>query len=402
MTQGRSTHSSDSARFAAGPHAVVTRRGAERAERGHPWIYKSDVSEIRAAPGDVVDVISPRGHKIGQALFSDRSEITLRLIERGDRTFDQQTLDERLAAAIAYRESLAIDANAYRLVHAEADRLPSLVVDRYDDVLVVQALSQGMDRLLPQVAQWLENHFGPRGILIRHDARARLLEGLGQSVEVLSGEVPETVVVRDRDVAYEVDPRRGQKTGAFLDQRENRWAAAEAARGRLLDCFSYDGGFALRMARRVSEALALDISDDAVARIARNAARNGLDNVRAEQSNAFDFLRAAERAGERFDIIVLDPPAFAKNRASLPRALAGYKEINLRALKMLTRGGTLVSCSCSYHVSEELLLDVVRAAAHDAGATVSVIEKRGQSRDHPVLLDVPETHYLKCLILRTL
>jgi 23S rRNA (cytosine1962-C5)-methyltransferase len=214
--------------------------------------------------------------------------------------------------------------------------------------------------------------------------------------------VPDTVVVRDREVEYEVDLRLGQKTGAFLDQRENRWAAAEPAHGRLLDCFSYDGGFALRLARRVTEAVAIDISQDAVARTRRNAARNGFDNVRAHQANAFDFLRQAERNRQRFDTIVLDPPAFAKNRQSLPRALAGYKEINLRALKILNPGGTLVTCSCSYHVGEELLLDVVRAAAHDARVTVSVVEKRMQSRDHPVLLEVAETYYLKCLILRTL
>jgi 23S rRNA (cytosine1962-C5)-methyltransferase len=259
-----------------------------------------------------------------------------------------------------------------------------------------------MDRLLPEVVRRLAKRLAPRGILARHDVRARSLEALDRSVEVLHGDVPQSVVVRDRDVEYEVDLWHGQKTGAFLDQRENRWAAAEPAHGRLLDCFSYDGGFALRLARRVTEAVAIDISQDAVARTERNAARNGFDHLRARQANAFDFLRESERNGERFDTIVLDPPAFAKNRESLPRALAGYKEINLRALKILNPGGTLVSCSCSYHVGEDLLLDVVRAAAHDARATVSLVEKRMQSRDHPVLLEVPETDYLKCLILRTL
>jgi 23S rRNA (cytosine1962-C5)-methyltransferase len=381
---------------------VVGPRGAERVQRGHPWIYKSDVTDLQADGGDVVEVFTERGRKLGEALYSDRSEISLRLLERGERRFDDQLLVERLEAAIAYRQRLAIDATAYRLVHAEADRLPSLVVDRYDDVLVLQALSQGMDRLLPQLVRWLVKRLAPRGILARHDVRARSLEGLDRNIDVLHGDVPDTVVVRDRDVEYEVDLRLGQKTGAFLDQRDNRWAAAEPARGRLLDCFSYDGGFALRLARRVTEAIAVDISQDAVARIGRNAARNGFDNLRAHQANAFDFLREAERNRQRFDTIVLDPPAFAKNRQSLPRALAGYKEINLRALKILNPEGTLVTCSCSYHVGEELLLDVVRAAAHDARVSVSVIEKRMQSRDHPVLLEVPETYYLKCLILRTL
>jgi 23S rRNA (cytosine1962-C5)-methyltransferase len=401
VKQGESKTLAQNAGAVRAPRAVVRQRGAERAERGHPWIYKSDVTDLQAGGGDVVEVFTARGRKLGEALYSDRSEIALRLLERGERRFDDQLLVERLEAAIAYRQRLAIDATACRLVHAEADRLPSLVVDRYDDVLVLQALSQGMDRLLPQLVRLLVERLAPRGILARHDVRARSLEGLDRNIDVLHGDVPDTVVVRDRDVDYEVDLRLGQKTGAFLDQRENRWAAAEPAHGRLLDCFSYDGGFALRLARRVTEAIAVDISEDAVARTRRNAARNGFDNLRAHQANAFDFLREAERNRQRFDTIVLDPPAFAKNRESLPRALAGYKEINLRALKILNPGGTLVSCSCSYHVGEELLLDVVRAAAHDARVSVSVVEKRMQSRDHPVLLEVPETYYLKCLILRT-
>jgi len=248
----------------------------------------------------------------------------------------------------------------------------------------------------------VEERLSPTGVLARHDVRARALEGLDQEIKVLRGEVPQTVLVRDHEREYEVDLRRGQKTGRFLDQRENRSAAAGYARGRLLDCFSYDGGFALELAARCTEAIALDISEEAVARIARNAERNGLRNVRATVANAFDFLREAERAGERFDTIVLDPPGFARNRAALPRALGGYKEINLRALKMLNPGGTLVTCSCSYPVSEELLLEVVQAAALDARAVVSLMEKRMQSRDHPVLIGVPETHYLKCLILRKL
>jgi len=380
--------------------AVVSARGAARVEGGHPWIYRSDVGDVQADGGDVVEVFTVRGRKLGEALYSDRSEITLRFLLRGDGRFDERALAERLQQAIAYRERLAIDATAYRLVHAEADRLPSLIVDRYGDLLVVQALSQGMNRLLPAIADVLQERLAPRGILARHDARARELEGLDGGVHVVRGDVPETVVVGDRQLEFEVDPHRGQKTGAFLDQRENRWAAAEAARGRVLDCFSYDGGFALRMAGRVEEVVAVDSSADAVVRIERNATRNGITNVRAVEANAFDFLREAERRGERFDTVVLDPPAFAKDRRSLPRAAAGYKEINLRALKILTPGGTLVTCSCSYHVSEDLLLDVVRSAAHDARVTVTLVEKRMQAPDHPVLLDVPETAYLKCLILR--
>jgi 23S rRNA (cytosine1962-C5)-methyltransferase len=366
------------------------------------WIYRSDVADVDAEGGDVVEVLALRGRRLGDAFYSDRSEIALRFLTHGDRAFDRTLLTERLHAAIAFRERLAIDANSYRLVHAEGDRLPSLIVDRYADVLVVQALSQGMERLVPDVVAILEERLSPAGVLARHDVRARALEGLDQDVKVLRGEVPSTVVVRDREREYEVDLRHGQKTGRFLDQRENRAAAAGYARGRSLDCFSYDGGFALELSQRSTDAIAVDISEDAVGWIARNAERNGFRNIRATVANAFDFLREAERAGERFDTIVLDPPAFARNRAALPKALGGYKEINLRALKILNPGGTLVTCSCSYPITEELLLEVVQSAAVDAHAAVSLVEKRMQSRDHPVLIGVPETQYLKCLILRKL
>jgi 23S rRNA (cytosine1962-C5)-methyltransferase len=384
------------------PTAVVGPRGAERARRGHPWIYRSDVAEVRAAGGDLVEVVTGGGRRIGDALYSDRSEIALRFLTVGAERANAALVRRRILEAIDFRDRLAIDGNAYRLVHAEGDRLPSLVVDRYADCLVVQALSQGMDRLIGDVVEVLRERLSPRAIVVRHDVRVRALEGLSQTVEILHGDVAETIDVRDRDLELVVDVLGGQKTGAFLDQRENRWAAAAYARGRLLDAFSYDGGFALRAASRVDEAVVLDAAHDAVARIERNAARNRLANVRARTVNAFDFLREAERAGERFDTIVLDPPAFAKSRASVAKALAGYKEINLRALKLLHRGGTLVSCSCSYHVSEAMLLDVVGDAARDAHATLSIVERRQQSRDHPALLGVPETLYLKCLILRKL
>jgi 23S rRNA (cytosine1962-C5)-methyltransferase len=384
------------------PRVVVHPRGVDRVLRGHLWIYRSDVADVDAEGGDVVEVLALRGRRLGDAFYSDRSEIALRFLTHGDRAFDRTLLTERLHAAIAFRERLAIDANSYRLVHAEGDRLPSLIVDRYADVLVVQALSQGMERLVPDVVAILEERLSPAGVLARHDVRARALEGLDQDVKVLRGEVPSTVVVRDREREYEVDLRHGQKTGRFLDQRENRAAAAGYARGRSLDCFSYDGGFALELSQRSTDAIAVDISEDAVGWIARNAERNGLRNIRATVANAFDFLREAERAGERFDTIVLDPPAFARNRATLPKALGGYKEINLRALKILNPGGTLVTCSCSYPMTEERLLEVVQSAAVDAHAAVSLVEKRMQSRDHPVLIGVPETQYLKCLILRKL
>lgn len=382
----------------------VSPRGEERLRSGHPWIYRADVTDVHAEAGDVVLVRGPRGRPLGRAFFSDRSQIVLRMISYDGSDADADVaalIRSRIQSAMAFRESLGIDATAYRVVHGEGDLLPSLIVDRYGDYLVVQALSQGMNRLLPDIVSTLMELVAPRGILARNDPRARVLEGLEQRVEVLAGDVPETVAVTESGIEYDVDLRRGQKTGLFLDQRENRAAAALYARGRLLDCFTYNGGFALVLGRRCRETIAIDVSDDAVARVSANAARNGVA-VDARVGNVFDELRGMDRGGERFDTIVLDPPAFAKNKAAVANARAGYKEINLRALKLLNPGGTLVTCSCSYNVSEAMFADVVYDAAIDAGAHVTVVEKRMQGRDHPVMLGVPETYYLKCFILRKL
>lgn len=381
---------------------TIAPRGEERVRSGHPWIYRSDVLAAEASGGETVSVVGGRGRTLGQALYSDRSEITLRLLTRSAEPVTAALWQRRLQEAFRFRESLGIDATAWRAVHGEADRMPSLIVDRYGDYLVVQALSQGVDRLLPEITRLLVDLAAPAGVLARNDPRVRLLEGLEQRVEVLHGTVPETIEVREGHVTYRVDPYHGQKTGLFLDQRENRAAAAGYAHGRLLDAFSYQGGFALALAPRCTEVLAVDISEEAVARIRDNARQNGLANVEARAMNVFDELRELERRGERFDTIVLDPPAFAKNKAALRKALSGYKEINLRALKLLSPGGYLVSCSCSYNVSEGDFANVLAAAAVDAHAEVTVVEKRMQGRDHPVLLTVPETYYLKCFILRKL
>ena len=383
------------------PVVVVSPRGEERLRSGHPWIYRADVADVRAEAGDIVQVRSARGRTLGSALFSDRSQITLRMLSHGDQAADEALVRRRIETAIAFRESLALDATAYRIVHGEADLLPSLIVDRYGDYLVVQALSQGMDRLMPAVVVALTDMLHPRGILARNDPRARVLEGLEQRVDVLAGSIPETLTVTEIGIEYGVDLRRGQKTGLFLDQRENRAAAAAYARGRLLDGFTYQGGFALVMGRRCTETIAFDVSEDAIARLRHNALRNGIA-VGARVGNVFDELRGMERAGERFDTIVLDPPAFAKNKAAVANAQAGYKEINLRALKLLNPGGTLVTCSCSYHVNEAAFAEIVYDAAVDAQVHMTVVEKRMQGRDHPVLLGVPETYYLKCFILRKL
>jgi len=382
------------------PTVTVSTRGEQRIRSGHPWIYRADVVDVSATSGDIVAVIGPRRRRIGDALFSDQSQISIRMLTVGEPAADESLLLARLERAIRFRESLNLDATAYRLVHGEADLLPSLVVDRYGEYLVVQTLSQGMDRLLPAFTAMLVGLLAPAGILARNDPRVRALEGLPQSIEVLHGEVPDSVVVQEGPIEYDVDLRRGQKTGLFLDQRENREAAARYARGRLLDCFSYTGGFALRLARTCPEAEALDISADAVARIRANAIRNAVPHLQAREVNVFDELRRLERAGARYDTIVLDPPAFAKNKAAIPNAMAGYKEINLRAMHLLNPGGYLVTCSCSYNVNEEMFGSVIHDASVDSHTPMTIVEKRMQGRDHPVLVGVPETYYLKCFILR--
>jgi 23S rRNA (cytosine1962-C5)-methyltransferase len=345
-------------------------------------------------------VLGPRRRTLGYALFSDRSQIPIRMLSRGEAVAGETLIRRRIEQAIRYRETLALDATAYRLVHGEADLLPSLIVDRYGDYLVIQALSQGMDRLIPVVVEQLIDTLKPAGILARNDPKVRLLEGLSQTVEVLHGAIPDSVIVREGPVEYDVDLRKGQKTGLFLDQRENREAAARYARGRLLDGFCYHGGFALRLARLCPEAEAVDISADAVARIHANAERNGVPHVAAREANVFDELRRLEKTGVRYDTIVLDPPAFAKNKASVPSALAGYKEINLRAMRLLAPGGHLITCSCSYNVNEEMFGAVLHEASIDSQVPLAIVEKRTQGRDHPVMVGVPETHYLKCFIVR--
>ena len=380
---------------------TINRKGEQRVQAGHPWVYRSDVVGAEGvSAGDIVRVDGPKGRPLGYAFFSDRSQIVIRMIAGPDEEPSPGFWRTRMAAAAQYRESLRLDATAYRVVHGEADRLPSLIVDRYGDYLVVQALSQAVDRALPEITRALVDELHPAGILARNDPRVRLLEGLEQRVEVLHGSVPESIAVREGAVEYDVDPWHGQKTGLFLDQRENREAALRYASGRALDAFSYNGGFAMAIAPRCERVLAVDISADAVTRIRANAARNGLRQIEPREMNVFDELRELERAGERFDTIILDPPAFAKNRAAVQKALSGYKEINLRALKLLRVGGYLVTCSCSYNVTEPMFLDVVSEAAAEAGALVALVEKRSQGRDHPILLNVPETYYLKCLILR--
>jgi len=383
------------------PTVTISPRGEQRLRGGHPWIYRADIGEVNAAAGDLVGVRNVKGRLLGSALYSDRSQIAIRMLTSGEKPANEALIASRIDAAIGFRESLGIDGTAYRLVHGEADLLPSLIVDRYGDYLVVQALSQGMDRLVPVVVGALTERLKPRGILARNDPRARTLDGLPQTIEVLSGDVPDTVTARESGIEYEVDLRHGQKTGLFLDQRENREAAARYGRGRVLDCFSYNGGFALKLASVARETIAFDISEDAVARVRSNAQRNGL-NVDARVGNVFDELRGLDRLKERFDTIVLDPPAFAKTRAALPAAMRGYKDINLRAMRLLAPGGLLYTASCSFHLTKPLFLEMLQDAASDSGRRVSIRALTGQPLDHPEVLSIPETGYIKGALLEVM
>jgi 23S rRNA (cytosine1962-C5)-methyltransferase len=389
------------------PSAVVTRRGAERLQTGHPWIYRSDIIDATADRGDIVRVVTERSRPLGWAYWSSESQIAVRMVSMATGATlpdERELIETRIRAAAAYRASLGIADTAWRLVHAESDGLPATIVDRYGDEhgtwFVVQTLAQASDRRLALLVDILVELFQPTGVLARNDPRVRTLEGLDTSVTEMYGDVPQRVQVREGGVLYAADLRAGQKTGLFLDQRENHAAAARYAHGEVLDAFTYNGGFALQMAARASSVLALDSSAAAVAVTEANAELNGLANVEVREANVFDELRELEVSGRKFDTISLDPPAFAKTKASVERALGGYKEINLRALRLLRPGGHLITCSCSYNVDDALFLDVVRSAAADAHAGLWLVERRTQSLDHPTLVTVPETSYLKCLILR--
>jgi len=383
----------------------VNKKGADRVRHGHLWIYRSDLIEIDAEGGSIVTVKDERANLIGQALFSNSSQIALRFLTQGTETIDREWWRQRIEEA-AGRRHITRDTNAYRVVYSEGDLLSSLIVDRYDDVLVLQTLSQGTDAVKSTIVEILVEQFKPRAVVERNDARVRQLEGLPLINSTLFGVAPEELEITQHGLRFMVAPMGGQKTGSFLDQRENRLAARKAAattnKTRALDCFTFNGAFALHLANFCDKVIGIDISGEAVAAAERNATLNRFDNLEFREANVFDALREMEATGERFDTIVLDPPAFAKNRASLKSALRGYKEINLRALKLLNRGGVLVTCTCSYHVSEELFVDVLTQAAIDAHRRLQIVEKRMQATDHPVLITMPETYYLKCVIARVI
>ncbi|MHB1862145.1 MAG: class I SAM-dependent rRNA methyltransferase [Gemmatimonadaceae bacterium] len=384
-------------------HAVVSAKGAGRWERGHPWIYRSDVAQRPDDAAGVVAVQDPRGRPLGWALWSPRSEISLRLLDRDPNArIDAAWWARRIASAVERRAPLRHDANAYRLIHGEGDGLPSLVCDRYDRWLVLQFMSAGLEPSRPHIVQALDSLLHPAGMLARNDVSLRDKEGLPRVVELLAGDVPREIEIVEHGVRYAAAPWDGQKTGAFLDQRENRVRIGALARGRALDCFSYHGSFALHLAGRAEHVIALDSSAPALERAAQNCARNGLTNVELVEANAFDYLKQAERDRTRFETIVLDPPAFAKTKAALPAALRGYKEINLRAMRLLSPGGILFTASCSFHLSKPRFLEMLENAAADSGRRLALREIVGQPLDHPEILTIPETGYIKGAVVEAM
>jgi 23S rRNA (cytosine1962-C5)-methyltransferase len=390
----------EGAGFVAEPQAIINRHGADRLAAGHLWVYRGDVRRADAEPGDAVRLSDEAGRFLGRALFSDRSQIALRLIERGDVPIDRAFLLERIRRAAAFREEVVRGTEVFRLFYGESDGIPGVIVDRYGDYLVVQTLCQGAEKRKGQLIEILVELLRPRGIIERNDPKVRQLEGLAQVISVLYGEVPEKVIVAEGELRFAYDLFRGQKTGGFLDQRENRRAAAKYARGEALDCFTGTGGFALSMACGCASVEGIDMSRVALEAASLNRELNGITNVEFREANCFDALKQYHDAGRRFDFIVLDPPAFAKNRQNIPAARRGYKEINLRSLKLLRPGGYLITCSCSHHIPEYLFLEILAEAALDARREVIVVERRTQASDHPILLTVPETYYIKCLILK--
>jgi 23S rRNA (cytosine1962-C5)-methyltransferase len=385
------------------PAVKISRRGADRLKNGHVWVYRSDiVSADGIAPGALVSVTDERGKLLGTALYSSSSQIAIRMVSTEPVSDLPALLRDRIQKALAYRERVVRDTDAYRVIFSEGDFLPGLIVDRYNDILTLQILTQAMDADLVRatVLPELTDRLNPASIIERVDPKIRELEQLPvRASGPIQGEKTATIFSMN-GVQFHYEAMEGQKTGAFLDQRENYAAAAQYARGEALDAFCYQGGFALHLAKHCSRVTGLDSSRPALEVAERNAALNGLE-IEWVEANAFDLLRDYSAAHTQYDTIVLDPPAFAKSKQNLDTALRGYKELNLRAMKMLRPGGILVTCSCSYHVSQAAFLEMLGEAARDARRTVRILESRTQSKDHPILLNVPETAYLKCLVLQS-
>lgn len=379
----------------------VNRKAADRIASGHPWVFASDIVDRDGAePGDAVQVFDFRNRALGTAHYSSSSQITLRLLSKQVEEVDSEFLGKRLNAAIELRTQVVRNSDAYRVVYSEGDLLPALIVDRYGDYLSLQTLNQGMDRIQAEVVRCLEDLLSPKGIIARNDVAVRTREELPVETKIVSGEVPSRVDVTMNGLRWHADLVHGQKTGVYLDQRENYVAAARYARGNALDCFTSTGGFALHLARTCEHVEAIDSSEHAIRTAETNRDLNDIRNVTFREADVFDVLTGYAGARRKFDTVVLDPPAFTKSRQQIEGAARGYKEINQRALRLLDSGGVLVTCSCSHHFSEALLLEVLAEASLDTGKTLRVLERRAQAQDHPILLTVPETHYLKCLIVQ--
>jgi len=381
----------------------VNRKAAGRVASGHPWIFSSDIIDRgEAEPGDAVLVADPAGKALGTAHYRSSSQISLRLLSDRVETVDGSFYRQRLAEAQAFRQRVVRDSDAYRLVHGEGDLLPGLVIDRYGDHFAIQTLDQGMDRAKADIVSALEELFAPRGIIERNDVPVRKRESLELKTGVLSGDAQDSVAVRMNGLTLHADLLHGQKTGIYLDQRENYVAASRYAHGRALDCFTSTGGFALHLAAKCEAVEAVDSSGPNLQTAERNRETNGIANLSFREADVFDLLAGHASARREFETVVLDPPAFAKSRGNVDAAARGYKEINRRALQLLKSGGILVTCSCSHHLSEAALLEIVAEASLETHRKLRVLERRTQAQDHPILLTVPETHYLKCLILQVI
>ncbi len=387
--------------------ATVTLRKTRetRVRGGHPWIYASEIEKVDGAfeNGDIVDVADFRGKFIGRGFYNPQSQISLRILTRNDEPCDQGFFARRIQDAWDYRKLLC-DPMSCRLIYSESDFLPGLVVDKFADVLVLQSLSLGIERIKEMLCDLLMEIVQPSGIWERSDVPVRRLEGLEQTTGLLRGEVPDEVDMVENGIHFLVDVKHGQKTGFFLDQKQNRAALEPLCRdARVLDCFCHNGSFALHAAKYgASSVLGVDISEEALAVARRNAEINGFDNVTFEAHNCFDLLRDLTDAGEKFDLVILDPPAFTKNKAAVQSAIRGYKEINLRGLKLVRPGGFLVTCSCSQHVLPEMFQEVINQAARDAKKRIRLVEFRTQGYDHPILPQSVETKYLKTMIIQVM
>ena len=385
---------------------VTLRKTREtRVRGGHPWIYASEIEKVEGAfeNGDIVDVADFRGKFIGRGFYNPQSQISLRILTRNDEPCDRDFFARRIQEAWDYRKLLC-DPMSCRLIYSESDFLPGLVVDKFADVLVLQSLSLGIDRIKDMICDLLMEIIQPVGIWERSDVPVRRLEGLEQTTGMLRGEVPDEVDMVENGIHFLVDVKHGQKTGFFLDQKQNRAALEPLCRGaRVLDCFCHNGSFSLHAAKYgASSVLGVDISEEALEVARRNAVLNGFENVTFEAHNCFDLLHELTEAGEKFDLVILDPPAFTKNKAAVPSALRGYKEINLRGMKLVRPGGFLVTCSCSQHVLPEMFQDVINQAARDAKKRIRMVEFRTQGYDHPILPQSVETKYLKTVILQVM